>query len=169
MNGEHLRAFVWLHWRLRVNQLRRGGIANAVLMAVLAVLAFLLAAFLFVTFFLIGLFALDDVPARVVLYVWDGLVVAFLFFWLIGLITDLQRAEAVSLEKFMHLPVSLTGAFVLNYLSSLLRLSLIVFVPAMTGLGLGLVFSWGPVMLLVFPLLAGFLLMVTALTYQFQG
>jgi ABC-2 type transport system permease protein len=84
-------------------------------------------------------------------------------------LTDLQRAEALSLEKFLHLPVSLSGVFILNYVSSLLSLSLIVFVPMMVGLALGLVFSRGPAMLLLFPLLAGFFLMVTALTYQFRG
>ena len=26
MNREHLRTFLWLRWRLRLNQLRRGGI-----------------------------------------------------------------------------------------------------------------------------------------------
>jgi len=39
----------------------------------------------------------------------------------------------------------------------------------MIGLGLGLIAVRGPAMLLLFPLLAGFLLAVTALTYQFQG
>ena len=62
-------------------------------------------------------------PLAVLLYVWDGLVVAFLFFWLIGLLTDLQRSEALSLDKFLHLPVSLAGVFCINYLSSLLSLS----------------------------------------------
>src|SRR5260370_10255605 len=68
-------------------------------------------------------------------------------------------AEALVLEKFLQLHVSLSGVFVLNYLSSLLSLSLIVFVPMMLGLGLGLLFSRGPAMLLLFPLVAGFLLM----------
>src|SRR5205085_8993771 len=45
----------------------------------------------------------------------------------------------------------------------------IVFLPAMLGLTIGLVFARGPAMLLVLPPLAAFLLMVTAVTYQFQG
>ena len=44
-----------------------------------------------------------------------------------------------------------------------------MFVPAMLGLWLGLLISKGWAMLLLLPLLASFLLMVTALTYQFQG
>jgi hypothetical protein len=169
VNGQHLRAFFWLHWRLRVNQFKRGGTANFVILLLLAAGALLLSCFLFVVFLLLGLYALADVSGPVLMYVWDGLVLGYLFFWLIGLLTDLQRAEALSLEKFLHLPVSLSGVFFLNYLSSLLSLSLIVFVPMMVGLSLGLVFSRGPSMLLLFPLLAAVLFMVTALTYQFRG
>jgi len=53
---------------------------------------------------LVGLFALPQTSPGVLLLVWDGLVVAFLFCWCIGLITDLQRSEVLSLDKFMHLP-----------------------------------------------------------------
>ena len=63
------------------------------------------------------------------LFAWDALVFAFLFFWLIGLITELQRSDSLALSKFLHLPVSASGAFLINYFGSLLRLSLIVFVP----------------------------------------
>jgi hypothetical protein len=169
VNVQHLRAFLWLRWRLRLNQLKRGGLANAVILGLLAVGAVLLSATLFVGSFLVGLFLLPEASPAALLYVWDGLVVAFLFFWSVGLLADLQRSEALSLEKFLHLPVSLTGAFLINYLSSLFSLNLIVFVPAMVGLSLGLVLARGPALLLLFPLLAGFLLMVTALTHQFQG
>ena len=105
------------------------------------------------------------------MYVWDGLVVAFLFWWVIGILTDLQRSEALSLDKFLHLPVSLTSAFLINYLSSLLSLSMMVFLPAMVGLILGLVCGQRAACNAVCVLLplAALLLMVTALTYQFQG
>jgi hypothetical protein len=169
VNWRQFQTFVWLRWRLQVNQLKRGGIANAVIMAILAVSCLFLAAFLFVVSFLVGLFALPQASPTVVMLVWDGLVVGFLFFWTVGLITELQRSEAVSLDKFMHLPVSPAGAFLLNYLSSLVSLSLVVFVPPMVGLSLALVFAKGPAMLALWPLVAAFLLAVTALTYQFQG
>ena len=103
------------------------------------------------------------------MYVWDGLVVAFLFFWMIGLIAELQRTDSLSLTKFMHLPVSLNSAFLINYLSSLFRLSLIIFVPVMVAYSLALIAVKGIAMVLVLLLLAAFVLMVTALTYQFQG
>ena len=69
----------------------------------------------------------------------------------------------------LHLPVSLKGAFLINYLSSFFCLTLLLFLPAMTALCLSLICTRGVAMLLVVPLLAAFLLMVTALTHQFQG
>ncbi len=169
MNWGHLRAFMWLRWRLRVNQFKRGGIVNAIILGILAVLAVFAAAGLFVGFLSLGLFALDDVAPSVLLYVWDGLVVVFLFAWCVGVLAELQRSESLSLDKFLHLPVSLAGAFLINYLSSLPSVTLLFFVPATVGLSLGLVIARGPALLWLFPLLAAFLLMVTALTYQFQG
>ena len=77
------------------------------------------------------------------MYAGDGVILAFLFFWSIGLIAELQRTEPLSLSKFMHLPVSVNGAFLINYLSSLLRLSLIVFVPVLLGFSLALVWTKG--------------------------
>jgi hypothetical protein len=169
VNGQHFRAFLWLRWRLRINQIRRAGTVNAVILAVLAVLAGFLSLLLFVGLFLVGLLALGEVSPVVILYVWDGLVVGFLFTWLITLVADLQRSEALSLQKFLHLPVSPVGAFLINYVSSLFSLTLLIFAPAMFGLSLGLACSRGPASLLLLPLLAAFLLMVTALTYQLQG
>jgi hypothetical protein len=169
VNWEHFRTFLWLRWRLRVNQWRRAGTVNAVFLIIIAGCAVLLGVILFVACFLIGLVLLADAPPVVLLYVWDGLVAAFIFLWATGVLADLQRSEALSLDRFLHLPVSLTGAFLINYLSSLLSLNLVVFGPAMLGLSLGLILSRGPAMLLVLPLLGAFLLMVTALTYQFQG
>jgi hypothetical protein len=169
VNWQHLQAFLWLRWRLLVNQMRRGGPLNVVIATILAAAIAFFSAILFVTFFLVGLFGLGRVPTEVILYVFDGLVVAFLFAWTLGLLVELQRSEVLSLEKFLHLPVSLAGVFLLNYLSSFFSISLIVFVPAMLGLTLGLALSKGPMMLLVLPLLAAFVLMVTAVTYQFQG
>ena len=169
MNRQHLATFLWLRWRLRVNQFKRGGLANTIIMAILAVVGLFVAAGLLIASFFVGLFALGNVSPTVLMYVWDGVVVAFLFLWAIGLLTELQRSESLSLQKFLHLPVSLSGAFLINYISSLFSVHMIVFVPAMIGLSLGLIFSRGLAMLLLLPLVAGFVLMVTALTYQFQG
>jgi hypothetical protein len=169
VNWQHFRAFVWLRWRLLVNQLRRAGAVNAVLLAIVSVGALVLAIPLFIGAFLLGQFAIPKAAPEHLLYAWDGVIVAFLFFWGIGLVTELQRSEPMALSKFLHLPVSVNGAFLINYLSSLCRLSLIVFVPVMLGFALALVVTKGIFLLPVFFSMAAFLLMITALTYQLQG
>ena len=169
MIWEHTKAFVWLRWRLLVNQWRRGGALNSALMMIVAVAALVTAIPLFVACYALGVYAIPKAAPAHLMYAWDGLIAGFLLFWGIGLLTELQKTESLALSKFLHLPVSPTGAFLINYLSSLLRLSLIVFGPMMLGFALALVAAKGMLMLPALPLLAAFLLMVTALTYQFQG
>ena len=170
MNGKHFRAFLWLRWRLRVNQFRKAGTLSTVLFFVFVVLVLIAAVGFAVAGFLVGFFALPDAKPPVVrLLVWDGVIAAFLFFWMIGLLSDLQRSEGLALDKVMHLPVSPSGAFAINYLSSLVSLTLIAFLPGMVGLILGQVFAGSASMLLALPLLAAFVLAVTGVTYQFQG
>jgi ABC-2 type transport system permease protein len=169
VNRQHLGAFVWLRWRLMANQWRRAGRLNAVLMTIVAVGALATAVPLSIGSFVLGTYAIPRAAPAQLMYAWDGLVVAFLFFWGIGLVTDLQRSDPLSLSKFLHLPVSVGGAFLLNYLSSLLRLSMVVFGPVMFAFALALVYAKGAQQLAALPLVAAFLLMVTALSYQFQG
>lgn len=169
MNTEHFRAFVWLRYRLRLNQLRRGGVANVVILGVITAALAMTAVGSAVGGFALGLFGLDHAPAAGVMLAWDAAVGGFLFVWMIGLMADLQRSEAVSIDKVLHLPVSPSGAFAVNYLSSLVSLTLAVFLPGLVGLALGLAGSRGPWMLLALPLLAAFVFAVTAVTYQFQG
>jgi hypothetical protein len=169
VNLEHLRAFIWLRWRLLFHQMHRGGIANAIAVTILAVGVAATSITLAIAAFLIGLVAFEQATPIVYLFVWGGLVLVFCLSWSISLLTELQRSEGLSLEKFLHLPVSLSGVFFLNYLSSLFSVNLFMFLPMMAGLSLGLTIAQGPAMLLLFPLLAAFVLMVTGVTYQFQG
>ena len=169
MNWQHLQAIVWLRWRLLVNQWRRAGVVNGVLMMIISIGALVTAVPLFIASLILGLYLIPKAEPVHLMYVWDGLVVVLLFFWMIGLITDLQRSEPLSLSKIMHLPVSANGAFLINYLSSLIRLSLLVFGPVMLGFCVALVIVKGLYLLPALPLVAAFLLMISALTYQFQG
>jgi len=169
LNWHHLKTILWLRWRVRLNQLKRGGTVNTILTIALLVLGLIASVSMFFVALLVGILTLPEASANHILYLWDAIVVAFLFFWLIGLVTELQRSDALSFEKLLHLPVSLSGAFVFNYISSLLSLSLILFLPAMVGLSIALVIAKGPSMLVLFPLVAGFILMVTGVTYQLRG
>ena len=169
MNWRHLRTFAWLRWRLMVNQFRRAGRLNAVLLTAAAVVAMVAAVPLLVGGFALAAYAIPKATPSQLMYAWDGLIFAFLLFWCIGLVTELQRNDPLSLSKFLHLPVSVNGAFLINYLSSLVRLSLLFFGPLMAAYALALVYVQGLSQWAAPPSLAAFFLMVTAPTYQFQG
>lgn len=169
MNWQHMKTILWLRWRVRLNQLQRGGTVNTVLTIGLYAIGLVASVTMFFLALLVGILTLPKASPEHILYMWDVVAVVFLFFWMIGLVTELQRSDALSFEKLLHLPISLSGAFVFNYISSLFSFSLIVFLPAMVGLSIALVIVKGPSMLIVFPLVAGFILMVTGITYQLRG
>lgn len=169
MNWEHLKTFLWLRWRLIANRNKRAGATWFILQGILTAILVGSGLVALVGGIAAGYTLLPKAPPAVFMYVWDGVVAAFLFLWMVELTVELQRSELLSLDKFLHLPVSLGGAFVINYLGSMSSLGAIIFLPLMLGLSIGLVFSVGPIMLLLFPLIGAFALMVTALTHQFRG
>lgn len=169
MNLKHLSAFVWLRSRIRVNQFRKGGTAGQIILVILTVMMVTAGVGLFVGGFFAGLFGLPAAPSAARLLIWDGVVVGFLFVWMIGLLTELQRSEPLTLEKFLHLPVSPAGVFIVNYVSSLFSITLVLFAAAAFGLLIGQLFAVGPIMLFGVIAFAAFVFAATALTYQFQG
>ena len=169
MNWEHLKTYIWVRWRLSANQVKRSGKLGALIAAILAGLRILGGVLAFIIGLIVGIFALNHAEPRIIMAVWDGVAAGFILFWMIGLISELQRTELLSLDNFMHLPVSPSGAFLINYIGSSIGLSLILFLPAMMGLSMGLTVSRGPAMLSLFPLVVSFFLMITAVTYQFRG
>jgi len=169
VNRQHLQTILWLRWRLSLNRWKRSGRINAILMVVIVVLALISSVLAFIGSFYFGATFLRRAEPDHLLLIWDAVVAAFLLFWMIGIVAELQRSESLSLDKLLHLPISLSGAFLLNYLSSLVSLSLIIFLPLMAGLTIAMVVVSGPTMLLLFPLVASFMLMITGITYQFRG
>jgi hypothetical protein len=166
---EHLRAFISLRWKLKLRQFRRGGVVNAIALGFVVFLVSGVAALAAVGMFFVGYLALAKESPAVIMYVWDGVVVGFLFFWAVGLLAELQRSESLSLAKFLHLPVSPAGICLINYVSSLFSLGIAVFAPAMLALAIGLCVGRGPALIWLLPLVVAFLFMISALTYQFQG
>ncbi len=169
MKWRHLTAVLWLRWRMSLNQARRAGPASAILLAVAGISVAATSVGLFFAGLIGGALILSEMAPGNVMLLWDGVVAAFLLFWVTGLVIELERSEILSLQKLLHLPMSPSGTFVVNYLGSLASLSLAAFVPGMAGLSIAMVATKGAAAALVFPLLAGFLLMVTAVTYQLQG
>ncbi len=169
MIWQQFRAILWLRWRLSVHQWKRGSSLNALLGLLLLVLGVTASISSFFVALAIGIVAFPKITPDQLMIMWDVIVVVFLFFWVAGLVTELQKSEALSLEKLLHLPVSLTGAYLLNYFSSWIALSMLVFVPTAIGLCVALAIVKGPVLLILFPLLLSFLIMITAITHQFRG
>jgi hypothetical protein len=169
MSGRQLRTILWLRWRLTRNQWAKSGGLGAVLAALRGATGVTLAVLGFAGGLLGGYFGLHGEPPSAVMWTWLALSVAFLFAWALGTVTDLQRSEAIDLQRLMHLPVSLGWAFAVNYLASLMGLTIAVFAPSMIALALGLALDRGPAMLLLVPLSMGLVFMVTAWTYLLQG
>jgi ABC-2 type transport system permease protein len=169
MNREQLKTIFWLRWRLMCNQSSRSGGLGAVIAALISVGAVLLAGGAFVGALLLGIFGLARVPPLAIMGVWAGVTIVFLLFWMIGLLTALQRSETIDLQRLMHLPVALGQMFVINYIVSHFTLSIIIFVPVILGLALGLVIARGLEMVLLIPLALSMVFMITAWTYCVRG
>ena len=169
MNWSHLKTFLWLKSRLEVNHHRRHGMLSVIAGIIIKIVAALCAVAALVTGFLVGSFVLPEKPVEAIMTIWDGVVIAYLTFILIGIMVELQRSDMLSMNKFLHLPVTPVGGFLINYIGSNLNLSVLAFFAGMTGLAAGQLVAMGGSMLLLVPLVAGFFLMMTALTYQFRG
>jgi len=169
LNWDQLKTILWLRWRLTRNQWQRAGGFGAVLAVIVAVSAVVLGGATFVGGLLGAALGLGEAKPEVVMGIWLAATLPFLIFWLIGLLAELQRSEAIDLQRLMHLPVALGQMFVINYVASHLALSVILMLPAMTGLAIGLAFSRGPAMLLLLPLAWSMVFMISAWTYCLRG
>jgi hypothetical protein len=103
------------------------------------------------------------------LAVLDALVIAFLLVTLWGLLIDIQRNDLFSLQRLLHLPLSPTLVFVVNYLYALLGPATLVFVPGSIALAAGLATARGPQAWLIVPLAAAFYFMASAWVYHARG
>jgi hypothetical protein len=169
MNWHQLKTVLWLRWRLTRNQWAKGGGIGAIIAAIVAVGVLGLSVVMFAGGLAAGVLALGKAPPLALMVVWLVATGAFLFMWLVGLISELQRSESIDLQRLMHLPVRLGQIFVVNFAASHLAVSVLLFVPAALGLAIGLAISRGPVMLLMAPLALGMVFMVTAWTYCLRG
>jgi len=169
MNRSQLRTILWLRWRLTCNRIRRLGTVDAIITWAIFAVGCLAALGGSIGGFLLGGFALAQSQPMVLLGVLDMAVFFFIVLWLTSLLVELQRSESIDLTKLLHLPISLWKVLVLNYAVSLFTPSIILTVPALTGLTIGLALARGFRLLLLLPLVLAFVFMVTAWTYCFRG
>ena len=169
MDWDQLRTILWLRWRLTRNQWSRSGQLNAVLIMVIAVALLILSVVSGVAGVLIGFFILAERSPTSLLLAWDMFFCAFLFAWMIGMVSEIQRSETIDISRMLHLPISLRDIFLVNYLASHLTISIILFLPLILGLCLGLLLSGQWLMIWMFPLVLGLVFMITAWTYCLRG
>jgi ABC-2 type transport system permease protein len=169
MDWSQLRTILWLRWRLTRNQWSRGGTLNLVLTIIIMIIVLLIGAIGGIAGLLFGAFALDTYSSVRMLVMWDIITVTFLFFWVIGLVSEIQRSETIDIGKLLHLPASLKDIFIINYFASLMTLSVIVFVPIMLGLCIGLALGRSLMMAVLLLLVLGFIFMITSWTYCLRG
>jgi len=169
VNREQLLACIWLRWRLSRNQFARAGRFNAALSVLLVALMVVAAVGSGVGGFLLGFLALGKAEPITLLYTWDLILIVFLFFWVSGLVIEIQRSESLDLTKLLHLPVSLRQVFLFNYLLSHFTLRFLLFLPLALGLSAGLFLRQGLWLALTAPLFRGFPVHVTAWTYCLRG
>ena len=117
---------------------------GALLVAISAVVAggaFLLA-------LLLGIFLLPSASPVGVLWAWDGVLLAFLFFRVWGMATDLRVDDVLSMQNLLHLPLAPSDVFVLNAIALHLQPSPLIFGAALLGLSLASIIALGPARIL---------------------
>ncbi|HCO96251.1 MAG TPA: hypothetical protein DIU00_20310, partial [Phycisphaerales bacterium] len=169
MNWSQLRTIIWLRSRLSRNQWSRGGKLNAVLTIIINFHGLGIGFAGGIGGLLGGIFLLSKAPPPVMLIVWDLIFGVFLFMWLAGIVSEIQRSETIDISRMLHLPISLRNIFMVNYLASHVTFSIILFLPGMLGLSAGLILGGRGFMILMFPLALGVVFMITAWSYCLRG
>ncbi len=169
MRFELLKTILWLRWRLTRNQARKAGRVMQIFFVVLTGLAGLAVFGAGVGGFLLGWGPLTTIPLNALMLVIDAIVLGFLFFWVLGILTEIQRAESIDLQRLLHLPVTLKDVFIVNFIASHFTLGVFLAVPLFVGLTAGLAFARDLRLLILLPLYLCFLFLISAWTYCLRG
>lgn len=169
MNLEQLKAILWLRWRLTRNQFYRSGSIGTVLSIVTLVALASVTLSLAAGAFIGGLAAGRQAGPDALMIICDAGFGMFLLFWMVGLVTEIQRAETLEIGKLLHLPISPRQLYVINYAASHASPGLILFIPAVVCFCIGLTLTSGMRMLLLLPVCFAFLLALTSWTYCLRG
>lgn len=169
MSARRLKAIFLLRWQLSRNAFRRASAFSATIYVVLRVLFLLgLVGGTIGAFFLGKSDVLAADPNRI-LWLVSGAVSVFLFFWLIGLLAELQRTDSLDHRRMAHLPISLKEMFLFNYVVSHWTPSCLLFLSISAGFVVGTMLRFGGRMVLVFGLLVLMILAISSWTYALRG
>ncbi|MFC1735263.1 hypothetical protein ACFL1X_04045 [Candidatus Hydrogenedentota bacterium] len=166
---DQIRALVWLKYIIFKRTLFKGHLASTVVFALVTPLLVLLCIAVGIGAFFIGRELVEPGEARHILIVMDVFLGIVLLFWMVGLLSELQRSETVDFRKMLYLPVSLKAVFALNFAVSLLSPMLFFFAFGILGLLLGLTVNFGPIVWLGLPLSVLFYLCLSSWTYYVRG
>ena len=169
MNLKQLFALALLRYKLSIHQEKKAGQLNVVLTRIFRVVLVAASALAFIIPIAVGFWFLRGVADRQLLAVWNGMVMFFLFSACMSLFGKLQLNEVISIERLLHLPVSLNGAFLINYLSSFFDATTLLFVPGMLGYTIGVILTKGSSMFILLPALLAILFLTTSLFQQLRA
>ena len=169
MIWQQLKTIVWIRWRVTVNKMRKAGALGGLIASLMLAILLISMVVNFFSAIGLGIAFLSQASATTVFFIWGAIVFLMLIFWSVGLMTELQRSEILSLKQFLHLPVGGRSIFLLNFLSSFACLTMALFLPVIIGLAIAHVIVDGPIMMLLFLVIAASLLLLTSVTYQLRG
>ncbi len=169
MIWQQFKTLVWIRLRVSVNKLRKSGSIGAFLATLMVAMSIVSVVLSFVGSITLGTLLLNDAGPEAVFFTWATTIFVMLVFWTIGISTELQRSEVLSLKQLLHLPIGGRSIFLLNFASSFICITMLVFLPLLLGLAVAHVIVFGPIMLLLFPLIGSLLLLLTSATYQLRG
>ncbi len=169
MSARRLKAVFLLRWQLSRNAFHRASAFSAAVYVILRVLFLLgLVGGTIGAFFLGKSDVLAANPNRI-LWLVSGAISAFLFFWLIGLLAELQRSDSLDPRRMAHLPISRKEMFLFNYAVSHWTPSCLLFLSISAGFVIGTMFRFGERMALAFGLLVLMILAISSWTYALRG
>ena len=169
MKLQQLFALAVLRYKLSLHQEKKAGRLNVVLSRLMRGILALSSALALMLPILIGPWLMQHVSPERLIGIWNVLVMIFLFSAVMALIGQLQLNEVISIDKLLHLPVSLNGAFLINYLSSFSNMLMIMFAPALIGFTIGAILSKGAGLLILFPTLLAIIFFTTSLLHQLKS
>lgn len=162
-------ALCYLRYHMRRNAWQRDSIIGRVVTLVFLVMAFIGVGIAGVLGAITGFVFHVKLDAEWHMVYWTVICGIFMLMWTIHFSSELFRNDALTLDRFMHLPLALSHAFALNYLNSLINFPIVYFLFFTSGAIVGSAFVLGPgTLLLLIPLLL-YLFFITSLTSQFQG
>jgi ABC-2 type transport system permease protein len=164
----------WVLFALKWTLVRRGwnkrDFWGYVVVAFLLFLGSLLSLGLSVIFYLTAFHVSREQSQVGVVLLLNGAIIIYLFFFVWGVLMDLQRSDMIDFRKMLLLPVSLPMIYLMNFLVSIASPIMLFAIPGLVGLLAGFYTTEGVGIFLVgIPLALLFMFMMSAWAYYLRG